>query len=107
MSKYALAQSQFWAVKTDQVTPVLFIRLYAGAALAWTKKKRSLRNENRRGKEKVSETEDHEKQRLATLKRFKRGDDNELERNLRLEKVVARKPLRLAVETEEERRAKL
>ena len=26
-------------------------------------------------------TEIHKKQRLATLKRFKRGDDNELERN--------------------------
>ena len=31
----------------------------------------------------------NEKQRLATLKRVKRRDDNELERNLRLEKVVA------------------
>ena len=50
-----------------------------------------------------SETDDHEKQRLATLKRLKRCDDNELERKLRLEKVVAR----LAVETEEERRARL
>ena len=38
---------------------------------------------------------------------MKRGDDNELERNLRLEKVVASKQLRLAVETNEERRAKL
>ena len=34
---------------------------------------------------------------------MKRGDDNELERKLRLEKVVAR----LAVETEEERKARL
>ena len=59
------------------------------------------------GKKRSSETEDHEKQRLATLKRLKRGDDNELERNLRLEKVVASNQLRLAVETEEERRAKL
>ena len=42
----------------------------------------------------------------ATLKRLKRGDDNELERNLRLVKVVTSKQLRLAVETEEERRAK-
>ena len=49
-------------------------------------------------KKRSSETEDHEKQRLATLKRLKRGDENELERKLRLEKVVAR----LAVETEEE-----
>ena len=34
-------------------------------------------------------TEIHEKQCLATLKRLKRGDDNGLESNLRLEKVVA------------------
>ena len=38
---------------------------------------------------------------------MKRGDDNELEKNLRLEKVVASKQLRLAKETEEERRARL
>ena len=63
------------------------------AKLAWTKKKRSLRNEKlkanrasdteeqrkerlriRRENEKI---ENHEKQRLATLKRLKRGDDNE------------------------------
>ena len=44
---------------------------------------------NTRGKEKSSETEDHEKQRMATLKRLKQGDDNELEKNLRLEMVVA------------------
>ena len=43
----------------------------------------------------------------ATLKRFKRGDDNELERSLRLEKVVTSKQLRLAKETKEERRARL
>ena len=35
------------------------------------------------------ETGDHEKQRLATLIRLKRGDENELERKLGLEKVVA------------------
>ena len=46
--------------------------------------------------------ENHKKQCLATLKRMKRGDDNELERNLRLEKVVASKQLRLAMETEEQ-----
>ena len=39
--------------------------------------------------------ENHEKQRLATLKRLKRGDDNELEWNLRLKKVVASKQLRV------------
>ena len=38
---------------------------------------------------------------------MKRGDENELERKLRLEKVVASKQLRLTVETEEERRARL
>ena len=53
-------------------------------------------------KKRSSETEDHEKQRLATLKRLKRGDENELERKLRLENVVTNKHLRLAVETEEE-----
>ena len=51
--------------------------------------------------------ENHEKQRLATLKRLKRGDDNELKRNLRLVKVVASKQLRLSIETEEERRTRL
>ena len=56
---------------------------------------------------KKKETEDHEKQRLAILKRLKRGDENELERKLRWEKVVASKQLRLAVEMVEERRARL
>ena len=45
------------------------------------------------------ENKNHKKQRLATLKRLKRGDDNELERSLRLKKVVASKQLRLAMET--------
>ena len=58
-------------------------------------------------KKRTSETEDHEKQHLATLKRLKRGDENELERYLRLEKVVASKQLRLAMLTEEDRGAKL
>ena len=47
-----------------------------------------------RGKKRSSETEDHQKQHLAILKRLKRGDENELERKLRLEKVVASKHLR-------------
>ena len=38
---------------------------------------------------------------------MKRGDDNDKERNLRLEKVVSSKQLRLAVETKEVRRARL
>ena len=52
-------------------------------------------------------TENHEKQCLPTLKRWKRGDDNELESNQRLEKVVSSKQLRLAMETEKEIRARL
>ena len=48
-------------------------------------------------------TENHKKQCLTTLKRLKRGDDNELERNLRLEKVVASKQLRLAMEIEKKK----
>ena len=47
----------------------------------------------RRENEKI---ENHEKQRLAILKRLKRGDDNELKRNIRPEKVAAGKQLRLA-----------
>ena len=55
-----------------------------------------------KGKKRSPDTDDYEKQRLATLKRLKRG-----EVDLRLEKVVASKQLRLAVETEEERRTRL
>ena len=58
-------------------------------------------------KKRPSETEDHEKHCLATLKRLKRGYENELKRKLRLEKVVASKHLRLVVEMEEGRRARL
>ena len=118
------------------MTPVLFISTYARADLAWTKKKHSLINEKLRAnraseteeqrKERLrmrirrekKKTENHEKQLLATLKRLKRGDNNELERNLRLEKVVASKMLRfeidaatkrlrLAMVTDEERKARL
>ena len=59
------------------------------------------------GRKRSSETENYEKQCLATLKRLKRNDDNDLERNLRLEKVFTSKQLRLAMETEEERKARL
>ena len=55
-----------------------------------------------KGKKRSPDTDDYEKQRLATLKRLKRG-----EVDLRLEKVVASKQLRLAVETEERRRTRL
>ena len=36
-------------------------------------------------------TEDHEKQHLATLKILKQSDENELERKLKLDEVVASK----------------
>ena len=68
---------------------------------------RRITKKTQEGKKRLSETENHEKQCLATLKRLKQGDDNELERNLGLEKVVASKQLRLAMDTEEERRARL
>ena len=87
---------------------------YATVAFAWTNKKRSLRNEKLKAN-RVSETEEqrterlrircenekienHEKQNLTTVKILKRGDNNELERNLRLEKVVSGKQLWLAVD---------
>ena len=46
------------------------------------------------------------KPRKTAPKRLKPADDNEFERNLRLEKVVSRKVLKLAMETEEERRSR-
>ena len=69
-----------------------------------TEKQRKERLRIRRVNEKI---ENHKKQRLATLKRLKRGDDNELERNLILDKVVSGKQLRLGVKTEQERRTRL
>ena len=55
-----------------------------------------------KGKKRSPDTNDYEKQRLATLKILKRS-----EVDLRLEMVVASKQLRLVVETEEERRTRL
>ena len=65
------------------------------------------RKEMLRIRRKNKKTENHKQQRLPTLKRWKRGDDYESESNLRLEKVVASKQRRLAMETEEEKRTKL
>ena len=91
--KRACSKSSFVRLKLRN--PCYSFRLYARAALPWTKKKCSLRNEKLKAS-RASETEEqrkerlrirrknekienHEKQRLATLKRLKRGDDNELE----------------------------
>ena len=115
---HTCSKSVFGRLKSTCDTRVIHFDYTLRAALAWTKNKRSLRNEklkaNRlseteekkrlRIRRENKKTENHEKQRQATLKRLKRGDKNELERNLRLEKVVASKQLRLAMETEEERR---
>ena len=51
-----------------------------------------------KGKKRSPDTDDYEKQRLATLKRLKRG-----EVDLRLEKVVASKQLKLAVERQKKK----
>ena len=76
------------------------MKIKANRASEQRKERLRIRPENEK-------TDIHKKQRLATLKRLKRGDDNELKKNLRLEKVVAGKQLRLALETEEERRTRL
>ena len=70
---HAHARSHFWKVKTDNQTEL--------QGLKTEEERLRIRRENKK-------TENHKKQRLTTLKRLKRGDDNELERNLRLEKVV-------------------
>ena len=41
-----------------------------------------------KGKKRSPDTDDYEKERLATLKRLKRGDENELGRKLRLSKML-------------------
>ena len=88
--KHAHAQSLFWVVKPNLKQTELQKSKNKG-------KKGWIRPENKK-------TENHKRQCLATLKILKRGDDNEFERNLRLEKVVSRKVLKLA---EEDRRARL
>ena len=57
---HAHAQSHFWVVKID--TRVIDLDC-ARAALAWTKKKRSLRNEKLKAN-RASETEEQRKERL-------------------------------------------
>ena len=78
----------------------------------WRKERLRIRREHKK-------TENHKKQYPATFKRLKRGDDNELERNLKLaveteeerkarqENVAATKRLSLAMEMDEERKSRL
>ena len=64
----------------------------------WIRREKDRARRRTKGKKRSPDTDDYEKELLATLKRLKRG-----EVDLRLEEVVASKQLRLAVETEEEK----
>ena len=63
------------------------------------------RTEERKAEDKTRKSENRKPR--ETAPGHKRGYDNELMRNLRLEKMVAGEQLRLAVDTEEERRTRL
>ena len=58
---HAHAQSYFGAVKTNLRHPCYSFRLYARAALAWTKQKHPLRN----GKLKANRASETEEQRIG------------------------------------------
>ena len=63
-AKRAHAQSQYWAVKSDQLHSYYSFRLYyARAALAWTEEERSLRNEKLKAN-RAPETKEQRKERL-------------------------------------------
>ena len=68
------------------------------------KERLRIRCKKDRARRRTKKLQEGKKQEIAPdhLKRLKRDDENELERKLRLEKVVTSKHLRLAVETEEE-----
>ena len=92
---HAHAQSHFWAVKTDLWHPCYWFRLRARAALAWRKRNvhlemrnlkqtelQRLKNRGKKGwglriRRENEKIENHEKQRLATLKILKRGEVEE------------------------------
>ena len=85
--KSSLRNEKIKADRTSETEVSLRIRREKDRARRRTKRKK-----------RSPDTDYYEKQRLATLKRLKRG-----EVDLRLEKVVASKQLRLAVETEEKK----
>ena len=85
--KHSLRNEKLKADRTSETEESLRIRREKDRARRRTK-----------GKKRSPDMDYYEKQRLATLKRLKRG-----EVDLRLEKVVASKQLRLAVETEEKK----
>ena len=55
----------------------------------------------------MDKTQIKKQSKRSTKKTFKQGDENELERKLRLEKVFSSKQLRLAMEMEQKGRARL
>ena len=65
-----------------------------------------LKTEERKAEDKMQKYEQQETA-PGHSQKIEASDGNELERSLRLEKVVASKQLRLAMEKEEERRARL
>ena len=90
--------------------PCYWFRLRARAALSWTKKKRSLRYEKlrvnkNRGKKgwglRITPENENRKPRCPLSKDW---SEVKLKRNLRLEKVVSSKQLRLAVATDRRRK---
>ena len=85
--KRSLRNEKLKADRTSETEESLRIRREKDRARRRTKRKK-----------RSPDTDYYEKQRLATLKRLKRG-----EVDLRLGKVVASKQLRLAVETEEKK----
>ena len=75
-AKHAHAQSQFGAVKTDPWNPCYSLQLYARAALAGTKKKRSLRNEKLKAN-RASVTEEQRKEMLRIRHENKKTENHE------------------------------
>ena len=87
--KHVHAQSQFGAVKTDLRHPCYSFRLYTRAALAWMKKKRSLRNEKLKAN-RASETEEQRKERLRIRRKNKKTENHEKQRLTNSQKIEAR-----------------
>ena len=104
----------FLGGKNWPVTPRYWFQLRARAALAW--RKRIVHEKLKANR--ASETEEQRKERLRIRRENEKIENSagqlskdwsevKLKRHLRLEKVVTSKQLRLAVETEKERRIRL
>ena len=73
LTKHVHAQSQFRAVKRDRV---IHYNYYARVALAWTKKKRPLRNETLKSN-RASVTEEQLKEMLKIRRENKKTENDE------------------------------